>query len=50
MEVSLAQIASASVLVCTPEKWDVITRKPSALWLSDLVRLLIIDEVSPPLC
>jgi hypothetical protein len=31
--------------VTTPEKWDVVTRKPGDVSLAQLVRLLIIDEV-----
>lgn len=33
------------MIVTTPEKWDVVTRKPSDESLTKLVRLLIIDEV-----
>lgn len=33
------------MIVTTPEKWDVITRKSSDMSLSMLVKLLIIDEV-----
>ena len=33
------------MLVTTPEKWDVVTRKPGDVSLAQLVRLLIIDEV-----
>lgn len=34
------------MLVTTPEKWDVVTRKGSSdVALSQLVKLLIIDEV-----
>lgn len=33
------------MIVTTPEKWDVITRKSSDMALSMLVKLLIIDEV-----
>lgn len=34
------------MLVTTPEKWDVVTRKGTGdVSLSQLVRLLIIDEV-----
>lgn len=33
------------MIVTTPEKWDVITRKSSDMSLSALVKLLIIDEV-----
>ncbi|KAK1273205.1 hypothetical protein QJS04_geneDACA008017 [Acorus gramineus] len=34
-----------AMIVTTPEKWDVITRKSSDMSLSMLVKLLIIDEV-----
>lgn len=33
------------MIVTTPEKWDVITRKSSDMSLSMLVKLIIIDEV-----
>jgi len=33
------------MIVTTPEKWDVITRKTSDMALAQLVKLLIIDEV-----
>lgn len=33
------------MIVTTPEKWDVITRKSSDMALATLVKLLIIDEV-----
>ena len=33
------------MLITTPEKWDVVTRKPGDVSLTQLVRLLIIDEV-----
>jgi activating signal cointegrator complex subunit 3 len=33
------------MIVTTPEKWDVITRKSSDVALAQLVKLLIIDEV-----
>lgn len=34
------------MLILTPEKWDVVTRKAGDTALANLVRLLIIDEVS----
>ncbi|KAL6941353.1 hypothetical protein ACO0RG_002482 [Hanseniaspora osmophila] len=40
-----AEIKSAHILVSTPEKWDVITRKSSNFKLTSTVRLIIIDEV-----
>ena len=39
------QIADTQVIVTTPEKWDVITRKASDLSYTNLVRLIIIDEI-----
>lgn len=39
------QIAQTQILVSTPEKWDVITRKAADSSYVSLVRLLIIDEV-----
>lgn len=33
------------MLILTPEKWDVVTRKSDDETLTQLVRLLIIDEV-----
>lgn len=40
-----AQIAETQVIVSTPEKWDVLTRKSGDRLYTQLVRLLIIDEV-----
>lgn len=42
---SLASFYAQQMIVTTPEKWDVITRKSSDMSLSMLVKLLIIDEV-----
>jgi pre-mRNA-splicing helicase BRR2 len=39
------QISETQVLVTTPEKWDVITRKNSDTSYTNLVSLLIIDEI-----
>ncbi|KAI0164808.1 Sec63 Brl domain-containing protein [Xylariaceae sp. FL1272] len=39
------QILETQVIVTTPEKWDVITRKASDLSYTNLVRLIIIDEI-----
>ncbi|CAK5114420.1 unnamed protein product [Meloidogyne enterolobii] len=44
-QLSRKEIQETQVLVLTPEKWDVITRKSDDEELSQLVRLLIIDEV-----
>lgn len=37
--------AALQIIVTTPEKWDIITRKSDDRTYSNLVRLLIIDEV-----
>ena len=39
------QIADTQVIVTTPEKWDVITRKATDLSYTNLVRLVVIDEI-----
>ena len=39
------QIADTQIIVTTPEKWDVITRKATDLSYTNLVRLICIDEV-----
>lgn len=39
------QIAETQIIVTTPEKWDVITRKATDTSYTTLVRLLIIDEI-----
>lgn len=46
MSMTKAEIARTHIIVTTPEKWDVVTRKKKGdADLIDLVRLLIIDEV-----
>ncbi|KAJ3033781.1 DEIH-box ATPase [Rhizophlyctis rosea] len=40
-----AQIAETQIIVTTPEKWDVITRKATDRSYTNLVRLIIIDEI-----
>ena len=45
MSLTKTEISNTQVLVTTPEKWDVVTRKPGDVGLATLVRLLIIDEV-----
>eukprot|EP01052_Picozoa_sp_SAG31_P018219 SAG31_NODE_1282_length_9017_cov_10.333146_5_plen_643_part_00 len=42
---SRAAINDTQILVATPEKWDVITRKTADVGLAMQVQLLIIDEV-----
>ncbi|KAK9891555.1 hypothetical protein WA026_015516 [Henosepilachna vigintioctopunctata] len=39
------QITASQVIVCTPEKWDIITRKAGEKTYTSLVRLIIIDEI-----
>ena len=39
------QIAETQIIVTTPEKWDVITRKSTDTSYMNLVRLVIIDEI-----
>ena len=45
MQLTKREIEETQVIVTTPEKWDVITRKASDSSLIELVKLLIIDEV-----
>lgn len=46
MQLSKAEILKTQMLVTTPEKWDVVTRKSTGdVALAQLVKLLIIDEV-----
>lgn len=44
-QLSREQIAQTQVIVCTPEKWDIITRKGGEKTYTQLVRLVIIDEI-----
>lgn len=44
-QLTKAQIADTQVIVTTPEKWDVITRKATDLSYTNLVRLICIDEI-----
>jgi len=47
MQLSKSEISVTQVLVTTPEKWDVVTRKSTGdVGLAQIVKLLIIDEVS----
>ncbi|KAL9072568.1 MAG: hypothetical protein Q9157_005042 [Trypethelium eluteriae] len=39
------QIADTQIIVTTPEKWDVITRKATDMSYTNLVRLICIDEI-----
>jgi len=44
-QLTKAAIAETQVIVTTPEKWDIITRKSGDQSYTQLVRLIIIDEV-----
>ncbi|KAA1466231.1 Sec63-domain-containing protein [Dentipellis sp. KUC8613] len=46
MQLTKAEIAETQIIVTTPEKWDVVTRKPTGEGeIASKVKLLIIDEV-----
>ncbi|XP_078430191.1 U5 small nuclear ribonucleoprotein helicase isoform X2 [Wolffia australiana] len=45
MQLTKNELEETQMIVTTPEKWDVITRKSSDMSMSMLVKLLIIDEV-----
>ena len=45
VSLSKAQLEETQVIVTTPEKWDIITRKSGDRTYTQLVRLLIIDEI-----
>eukprot|EP00803_Ostreobium_quekettii_P005866 evm.model.scf_17.6 EVM.evm.TU.scf_17.6 scf_17:76728-98390(+) len=44
-QLSKREMTETQMIVTTPEKWDVITRKGGDVSMAALVRLLIIDEV-----
>ena len=45
MQLSKRELADTQMIVTTPEKWDVVTRKGGDAAAAASVRLLIIDEV-----
>ena len=45
MQLTKQEVLEAQLLVCTPEKYDVVTRKGGEGSLGTMVPLLIIDEV-----
>lgn len=45
MQLSKSEMEACQMIVTTPEKWDVITRKGGEVSMASKVRLLIIDEV-----
>lgn len=44
-QLSREEIAQTQVIVCTPEKWDIITRKSGERTYTQLVKLMIFDEI-----
>ena len=50
MQLSKKELAETQMIVTTPEKWDVITRKGGDVSVAATVRLLIIDEVCSTPC
>jgi pre-mRNA-splicing helicase BRR2 len=44
-QMSKEQFMQTQVIVCTPEKYDIITRKGGERAYNQLVRLIIIDEI-----
>jgi len=44
-QLTRAEIADTQIIVTTPEKWDVVTRKSGQRAYTQLVRLMIIDEI-----
>jgi len=45
MQLTKAEMEACQMIVTTPEKWDVITRKGGEVSIASKVKLLIIDEV-----
>ena len=45
MQLTKRELEETQMIVTTPEKWDVITRKGGDVAVAAAVRLLIIDEV-----
>ncbi|GAB6023297.1 hypothetical protein CHUAL_008104 [Chamberlinius hualienensis] len=44
-QLSKEEIMQSQIIVCTPEKWDIITRKGGERTYTQLVRLMVFDEV-----
>lgn len=45
MQLSKRELTETQMIVTTPEKWDVVTRKGGDVAVAAAVKLLIIDEV-----
>ena len=44
-QMSKEQIEATQIIVCTPEKWDIVTRKGLERTYTQLVKLIIFDEI-----
>lgn len=44
-QLNQSEISQTQIIVCTPEKWDIITRKSQDRLYTKLVRLVIFDEI-----
>ena len=44
-QLSKEQIDATQLIIATPEKWDIITRKSGDRTYTELVKLLVIDEI-----
>ncbi|XP_073981817.1 U5 small nuclear ribonucleoprotein l(3)72Ab [Rhodnius prolixus] len=44
-QLSREQIHATQIIVCTPEKWDIITRKGGEKSFTQFVKLVILDEI-----
>lgn len=42
------EISATQIIVCTPEKWDIITRKGGERTYTQLVRLVILVSTAEP--
>lgn len=42
------EISATQIIVCTPEKWDIITRKGGERTYTQLVRLVILVSTAKP--
>jgi len=45
MQLTKQQIEETQIIVATPEKWDIVTRKSGDRTYTELVKLIIIDEI-----
>lgn len=44
-QMSKEQLAETQIVVCTPEKYDIVTRKGMDRTFTQMVRLIIFDEI-----